>query len=119
MNVSELLLDVARLLGKEVELQGIFVLVGEDGYLVDTIDARDERSGAVRIDIPEILDVVTENVPPSAGSKYHYLDPATITGRLLKCEEGDAFGYRISDVDKFIIDKSGHVITVRRNSAPS
>jgi N-acetylmuramoyl-L-alanine amidase len=112
MNVSEVLLDVTQLLGKELEVQGIFVLVGDDGYLVDTIDARDERANAVRIDIPEILNVVMENVPPSAGSKYYYLDPATISGRISKCEEGDEFRYRISDIDKFIIDKSGHVISV-------
>lgn len=112
MNVSDILCNVTELLGEKVELQGIFVLVGEDGYFVDTVDKRDNLKEAIRIDIPEIADVVIQNVPPFGGSKYSYADPAEITGEILKCENGDVFRYKISNVERFFINKSGHVLSV-------
>lgn len=105
MNVSEVLTGAGQLVGKEVELQGFFVMVEEAGYLIGSDANLDDRSNALRVDIPAMLDVLVSKVAPRGGSKYYYADPAVICGRLSKSGDGDGFPYKISDVKKFIIQR--------------
>jgi hypothetical protein len=105
MKVSEVLTGAARLAGNEVELEGLFVMVEEAGYLVDSDANLDDRSNALRVDIPSMLDVLTSRVAPRGGSKYFYADPAVISGRLSTSEDGDGFAYKLSNVKKFIIQR--------------
>jgi hypothetical protein len=106
MNVSEIFANSSNLQGQLVEVRGFFVLVGQDGYFVDTIDDRDNRERALKIDVPDIKKVAMKNVPPSGGSKYYYLDEAVVSGNLDRCVEGD-FQYAIVNVIALKITKSG------------
>lgn len=106
MNVSEIFANSARLQGQLVEVQGFFVLVGQNAYFIDAIDDRDNRRRALKIDVPDIKKIIMKNAPPSGGIKYYYLDEAIVSGTLNRCAEGD-FQYSIVDVTTLEIKKSG------------
>jgi len=46
MRVAELLDNGARLLDQQVRIEGYFVYVGSRGYIVDSIEQRDDLSSA-------------------------------------------------------------------------
>jgi hypothetical protein len=106
MNVNEIFSNSSKLEDQFVEVRGFFVLVGQDGYFVDTIDDRDNREQALKIDVSDIKKVVMRNVPPSGGSEYYYLDEAVVSGNLNRCVEGD-FRYAITNVKALTVTKSG------------
>jgi hypothetical protein len=100
-----------QLLGQSVEVEGHFVLVAHEGYLVASIDERDNKRMALKLDVAELKRIVMSRVPPSGGSKYYYLDEAIVTGTLEQCEGGE-FEYSLQNVTSLTIYKSGESFVV-------
>ena len=111
MRVGELFEKSDDLLGQQVRIEGFFVYVGSHGYVVDSIELRDDLTCAVKVSIDNLKRVVSSKVPPSGGSKYHYLDSAVLQG-VLQVSEEDGFALQCGNITSFEITKANHHFAV-------
>lgn len=111
MRVVEIIANGEILLGQSVRIEGYFVFVGSRGYVVDSIEERDDLSKAVLVSLENLKRVVSSRVPPSGGSKYYYLDSAVLQGRLQHSEDAE-FEFQCAEIELFEITKAGHHFVV-------
>lgn len=103
MNISELRSQDRELIdGKEVTLDGFFVMMNGTGYFVANRDERDSQVNGIFIDHPNLERCLLSSVPANGGSKYSYCTQAKITGTL-KLHPSIYFFGCISNVHDFIV----------------
>jgi len=106
MNVENCLKRADELFGQTVELDGFLVLTFDGGYLVESIDQRDEHEMAIELDVPNLKKVLMAQVPPSGGSRYFYLDKARVRGTLARSSSKE-FVVCIQSLNELVVEKSG------------
>lgn len=111
MRVSEVIENGKSLLNQQVRIEGLFVFVGSHGYLVDSIEERDNLSNAVRVSLDNLKRVVSSRVPPFGGGKYYYSHSAALHGRLEKSDI-EEFAFQCAGIDSFEIDLADHHFVV-------
>lgn len=111
MKIRNLLEKADQLIGQSIELEGFLVLTFDSSYFIDSIDARDIKSEAVELDVPNLKKILMARVPPSGGSEYFYLDKAQIKGRLENSSTKE-FAFTLQSLTSLIIEKSGMTFTV-------
>lgn len=107
----DFLAEPQKFVGSQIEITGILVLVGLEHYLVESVEKRDDRTVAIRIDIPDIKKILFGKVPPSGGTKYLYLDKTTVVG-LIQENDSTEFPYRLTNVIAMNVEKSGYEFVV-------
>lgn len=111
MKIDNLLEQADQFIGQPVELEGFLVLTFDGGYFVHSIDARDIKSKAVELDVPNLKKILMARVPPSGGSEYFYLDKARVKGKLADSIT-EKFAFSLQSLTSLIVEKSEMSFTV-------
>lgn len=110
MKINDLLINSNSYIGCVVTVQGIFIFANSQGYIVDCVDNRENKRVSIKVEVDDLLRVLMKSVPPSAGTKYFYLDEAMVEGTFFRCDGGE-FTYGISNVNSLVISKSGELFS--------
>ncbi|WP_244216379.1 hypothetical protein [Herbaspirillum rubrisubalbicans] len=89
MKISEILSDKNVATGTKLTVQGIFVLEGDTGYLVQSKENFRDKSCAIMVDFRGLKELLFSTVPPYGGSVYSYFNDAVITGTLMQSSNID------------------------------
>ena len=110
MKVREMM-DNPAAEGREVTIEGIFVMQGGVGYFVESDDDVDNVGGAIYVDQPGLREALLSSVPAYAGSKYSYRNEAKISG-VVRRGGREGFRYEISNIRDFYIFMCGQSMCV-------
>ncbi len=105
MKVDELLANARDLVGEVVAIEGYFVFVDEEGFVVESSEKRADKQRAIKVVVDGLKKRMLARVPPLGGGKYYYLHKAAITGRLSPCTDGE-FSYALVDVVSLQVETS-------------
>lgn len=110
MNIKQLLLKADALLGETVVVEAFILVRLDGGYLLDSLDEREDLHAAIKVDVSDLSEIMLAHVPPRGGGKCFYADPAIVKGRLEQDETG-VFAYRLCEVTELRVHISDEWFT--------
>jgi hypothetical protein len=107
MRVHQIREEMDILLERNVEIEGVFVMLGESGYFVDSEEKKEEKSEGIYVDYPNLKNELRTKVPALGGGRFFYCFPAKVSGVLSK-NDFDEFFCRLTSITSLLIEVSGH-----------
>ena len=117
MDVQSIVRRSNDFLGHQVEVEGLFVMKGGIGYLVDTNQDTECRLLAIHVSVMDLKPMLLAQVPALGGGKYLYCVPARLLGTLRASSHAD-FPCSIDSLRSFDVEVDGARFSVTDRSAP-
>jgi hypothetical protein len=106
MKVSTVLANLNTLTNTPLEIECVFIMKKDIGYIVESEADRDNRTVAIEIAVPNLENMLLKKVPAYGGSQYSYCHDAKITGTLTPMGSNE-FKYSLNDISSLVFYMHG------------
>lgn len=114
MKVIEAVEDVDNLIGKVVEIEGVFALSDDIAQFVILEEPGEEHFRGIEISVDHLRSTLIGIVPPFGGSKFWYFHRAMARGVFEKVTDGKSAG-KLTQVESLVFYESGVLYPVIQN----